>query len=110
MDEHSMKERELSEEKLQQITGGCGICDWNRSERDKFLDKAANYKWLAEARAAMGLRDHAREAAGEAFTATRWAKEHDKALASIHHDIPGHPPAGGGSSNAMPDLNRLRLH
>jgi hypothetical protein len=114
MDEKAMTEQDLMEEQLQQITGGCGVCDWNRSERDKFLDKAANYRWLAEARAAQGLRADARDAAIEARIATRWAKEHHQVLAEIpaiyHRDTAGHPPAGEGSSNAVPDLNRLRLH
>jgi hypothetical protein len=114
MDEYVKMEQGLREEQLQQITGGCGICDWNKSERDKFLDQAASASWVAEARAAQGLYAASRAYSREAVRLTGWAKEHQRVLdqvpATYHRDTAGHPPAGEGSPTAVPDLNRLRLH
>ena len=108
MDEYAMTEQELSEEELQQITGGCGECDHHASQRDKWQDRAANARWLAEGQAARGDRVTARRYA-------RWADFH-AGIANQHQGridakrgTAGHPPALGESSNAVPDLNQLRL-
>jgi hypothetical protein len=108
MDEKAMTEQDLREEQLQQITGGCGECAYYASQRDHWLDRAADYKWLAEAHAAKGDRDNVQRATRGANVHTGTAKEY-QGLIDAKRGTPGHPPALGESSNAVPDLNRLRL-
>jgi hypothetical protein len=108
MDEYDMTEQDLREEHLQQITGGCIACDWHTQARDAYLGGAANAKWLAEAHVARGLRSRARSAATLANLYTKEAKEQQKYI-DAKRGTAGHPPALGESSNAVPDLNQLRL-
>jgi hypothetical protein len=109
MDEKAMTEQDLREEQLQQITGGCGECATLATERDIRLDQAADARWLAEGHAARGAHRAAQRATGWANYFTKVAKEYQGQI-DVKRGTAGHPPAGGGSSNAVPDLNRLRLH
>jgi hypothetical protein len=109
MDENAMTKQDLSEEDLQQITGACDLCVKGAVLREENLDKAANYKWLAEARAAHGLPSEARRFANNADFYMKLAKINQMSI-DERRGTPGHPPALGESSNAVPDLNQPRLH
>jgi hypothetical protein len=91
MDEYVKIEQDLSEEHLQQITGGCGECDYHASYRDKMLGWAANARWLAEGHAARGDLRAARSEADFADFYTKMAKIHQRSLENEQRYTPGHP-------------------
>ena len=47
MDEETMRERELSEEQLGEISGGCGACGRDRAMITRYTNLANGYSWLA---------------------------------------------------------------
>jgi hypothetical protein len=108
MDKHAKTEQDLREEHLQQITGGCGGCKDDKILRDQFQDEANRFRWLADGAG------EKKDRVGSLFF-TIEAQQHSErakqaqARINARRGTAGHPPALGESSNAVPDLNQLRL-
>jgi hypothetical protein len=107
MDEHAKTELHLSEEQLQQITGGCDACDYNKRLMARHRLSAGRYNMLAEGAYERGDRQQSRTYARLAQITTRLAREHQAEL-DARQGTPGHPPAPG-ESPTEPPLKRQRL-
>jgi hypothetical protein len=108
MEEYAKTELYLSEEQLQQITGGCGACEKDKRVRN-FWDKEADISyWLAEGAAAR--RDpqtaamHLKQAKANVALARRRQERID-----ARQGTPGHLPVPGEPSGLEPPAKRPRL-
>jgi len=108
MDEHAKTELHLSEEQLQQITGGCDACEYNKRLIAQHRLSAGRYNMLAEGAYERGDRQRSRAYAGLAQTSTRLAREHQAELDG-RLGTPGHLPVPGESSSSEPPAKRSRL-
>jgi len=94
----------LSEEQLQQITGGCGECEANKQARESSQQNAHRYTWLAQGAYEIGIRERFKFFANRAQTASRDA-QYWQARIDAKLGTPGHPPGPGESSNSAPAIN-----
>jgi hypothetical protein len=108
MDEHAKTELHLSEEHLQQITGGCGLCDTDKANQKHFKDRAARLHWIATAAAAKGDRRQAKFLGTGSQFASLAASAFQESL-DARLGTPGHPLAPGESSSSEPPAKRQRL-
>ena len=98
----------LSQEQLDQITGGCGACEADKKRRDRVQNRAVQLSWLAEGDHARGDRIGFKEAMAFSLSNAREAKYY-QAMIDARQGTPGHPSALGESSNSAPDMSQLRL-
>jgi len=92
----------LSQEQLDQITGGCGACVSDKKDVDSYQERAARYSLVAEG-------DHARGARLLSKATMEWAQEdaweakQAQARIDARQGTPGHPLVSGGPSiSALP--------
>ena len=92
----------LSEEQLQQITGGCEHCTDDKLAI-KVHQQAANlYDWLAQGAYGIGDRERFKDYVGLTQTASTLARE-AQAKIDARQGTPGHPLVSGGPSiSALP--------
>ena len=94
MDKHAKTEQDLSEEQLQQITGGCGDCENNKRTLNEHQERADLFSWHAEAAQGKGnrqkLEDYVALKQFHSDEAKRFEKQIDTRLGT-----PGHPPVPG---------------
>src|SRR5689334_21913567 len=81
---------EVSEEQLQQIAGGCGDCDYWARMRNSSANRYVRSSWLAEASAAKGDRQAAKDYADGAAYSRRMAKEYHREYLTTKAAL--HPP------------------
>ena len=108
MDEHAKTEQQLSEEQLQQITGGCAACDEDKTWKKYWEDQTDRSSWLAEAEAAKGNLRKAKGHWEDAMDSTGLTRLR-QANIDARRGTPGHPPVPGESSSSEPPNKRSRL-
>ena len=101
-------DQELSEELLQQITGGCAACDEDKTWKKHWEDQTDRSSWLAEAAAAKGDLRTAKGLWEDAMDSAGLARLR-QANIDARRGTPGHPPAPGESSISEPLAKRQRL-
>jgi hypothetical protein len=108
MDEHAKTEQGLSEELLQQITGGCGRCSFDKSQITLFTERANLHLQLSQIAQDMNLHDMAREYSANAHTYSANAQQAQNKL-NARQETPTHKPAPGESSSSEPPNKRQRI-
>jgi hypothetical protein len=108
MDERAKTELHLSEEQLQQITGGCGACEEDKRVKRYWEYEADLSSWLGEGAAAKGDRRTAKVHWEDAMTNSNLARLR-QARIDARLGTPGHPPTPGASSSSEPPAKRPRL-
>jgi hypothetical protein len=108
MDKHAKTEQDLSEELLQQITGGCAACDEDKTWKKHWEDQTDRSSWLAEAAAAKGDLRTAKGLWEDAMDSAGLARLR-QANIDARRGTPGHPPVLGESSSSESPAKRPRL-
>ena len=108
MDKHAKTEQDLSEELLQQITGGCAACDEDKTWKKHWHNETDLSSWLSEAAAAKGDRRTAKQHWENAMDSAGLARLRQTRI-DARQGTPGHPPALGESSSSEPPAKRQRL-
>ena len=98
MDKHAKTEQDLSEEHLQQITGGCGGCEDDKLLRDWYQNQATKFRWLADGAGEKKDRERSLYFSIEAQQHSARAKQAQVRI-NARLGTPGHPPALGESSS-----------